>query len=129
MFKVLLLVQPQIDLGKFTALIRNVNAIDMKRLPPHGKFGEAVDELLDREVGEKHLFYGFYFEMPYNTMLEAQNFPHYGMFRLSMNVEMVMCKGVMTGPLDLWRLFCEWGKEHHLILPFVKALENVLPCR
>jgi hypothetical protein len=133
MFSVTLVTQPQIDLSRFAKLVKSVNEIDALRLPSHQKFGRAVEELFDEDQleqpGERHLCYGFHFELPFNLMLEVQNFKFYSYFRLTLIQQGMIVKGIITGPLDLWRQFCEWGKEHHLISPFTDALEKQLPCR
>lgn len=133
MFQVILITEPTIDLGRFRKLIGNVNELDSLNLPPHAKFGRAVDELLDKDqfdgMGVKHLFYCFYFELPYNCVLDMQNYEAAALFRLSTIVENVMCRGMITAPLDMWRDFIRWAEGRTLVEPLAKAVEKQLPCR
>lgn len=129
MFKVRLIVEPSIDLGRFRDLLKDVNAIDLIHQPPHVKFERAVDKLLDSDaLGFKHLFYGFYFELPYTTMLDLQNYDAFAYFRLTLVIENVMCHGIITAPLDMWRDVIRWAEGRTFIEPLTQAVARLLSC-
>lgn len=127
MFKVQLLTQPAVDLRRFTGLLKDVNSIDAKAIPPRDKLRLALDDLIDRDdEGQKHLFYSFYLELPFPAMIEMSNFPLWSYMRTSYLVQSITVKAIITAPLDLWREFNKWAQESDPVSSVAKEIARCL---
>ncbi len=128
MFKIVPVSQPGVDVRQFTQLLDTdtVNGIDSRCRRPAEKFSDLVAELLPDEFGCRHLFYGFYFELPAQSIVLMHGFA--GTIHVSATIEGMMAKGIMTASLEDWWKFMTWVAHSQLLLsPLTVMLKKTLP--